>query len=124
MPQWNWYIGTGDAVADLNDEVAQLLSQRKSELLGKIVLIICFLAVLLLLWIYFTHRLSQNLSAELAKLQSYFDRSAREAVALDPAEQKFVELRQLAESASHMLAERQKVETILAAQENRFRTPV
>ncbi len=122
VPQWNWYIGTGDAVADLNDEVAQLLSQRKSELLGKIVLIICFLAVLLLLWIYFTHRLSQNLSAELAKLQSYFDRSAREAVALDPAEQKFVELRQLAESASHMLAERQKVETILAAQENRFRT--
>ncbi len=122
VPEWNWYIGTGDFVADLNDEVAQLLSQRKKELVDKIVLIICFLGVLLLLWIYFSHRLSQSLAAELSKLQQFFDRSAREAVALDPDEQKFVEFRKLAEAASHMITEREKTEATLAAQENRFRT--
>ncbi|MDX2478753.1 MAG: cache domain-containing protein [Desulfuromusa sp.] len=122
VPEWNWYIGTGDFEADLDYEMATMLAERKSAINHKIAVIITILAVFILVGWYFSHFLGKQVSISFEGFQNFFDRAAQNAIPMDLEKQKFSEFKTLALSANHMIDARQKAETIIKSEEKKFRT--
>ena len=122
IPEWQWYVGTGDFVADLDRELAAMLSERKNSMRSRLGLIIAVLALFLLLGWYFSRRLGRQVSENFNEFQNFFDRAAQDAIPLDLDRQTFSEFHALAVAANRMVEERQKAEGVLKNQEKKFRT--
>ena len=122
ISEWNWYIGTGDFVADLDQELVAMLEERKAAVQNKMGVIITVLILLLLVGWYVSRRLGRQVSVSFEKFQEFFDRAATAAIPLDLDKQKFSEFHALAQSANKMVDDRQKAEIVLRAQELKFRT--
>ncbi len=110
VPDWQWYIGTGDFVADLDQEISAMLATQRAAMRYKI----AALAGILCVFVFVGWRVSKKQEATIASsfrtFQEFFDRSARTNQPLVPGEQTYQEFGQLAESANLMLEKRQHFE--------------
>ncbi|MCW8860723.1 MAG: cache domain-containing protein, partial [Deltaproteobacteria bacterium] len=122
VPEWSWYVGTGDFEADLDHEIASMLAERKAAINLKIAAIIAILTVFILVGWYFSHLLGKEVSISFEGFQDFFDRAAQNAIPMDLEKQKFSEFKTLALSANQMIDARQKAETIIKSEEKKFRT--
>ncbi|SHJ84553.1 PAS domain S-box-containing protein [Malonomonas rubra DSM 5091] len=117
LPEWEWYIGSGDFVADLDHELALMLAEQRAAINKKMIAIGASLAFFLLLGFFLSRQLGKQMSAGFENFQDFFARAARHSEPIDVQSQKFSEFSQLAESANQMLADRQRFEQ----EANRFR---
>lgn len=122
IPGWDWYAGTGDFEADLDQELATMLAERRSAISLKMATTIAILTLFILLGWYFSHLLEKQVSTSFKGFQDFFDRAALKATPMDPEKQKFSEFKTLALSANQMIDARQKAEKILKSEEKKFRT--
>jgi len=106
VPEWGWYIGSGDFVADLNQEISAMLARQEAAINKKMLTISVVLGLFLLLGIILSRQLGKQVDTSFQSFQNFFARAASQAKPLDSQQQKFTEFRELAESANRMLEER------------------
>jgi len=110
IPEWGWYVGSGDFVADLDHALATMLAEREATLQKKLWAIITTLAMFLLLGVLLARQLGRQAHASFQNFQHFFARAASQAKPIEVESQSFREFQQLAESANRMLEERQLFE--------------
>lgn len=122
VPDWDWYVGTGDFEADLDHETATMLAERRSAINLKMATIIAILMVFMLVGWYFSRLLGKQIAISFRGFQDFFDRAAQKNTLIEPEKQKFSEFKTLALAANQMIEARQKAEAILKSEEKKFRT--
>jgi len=122
VPEWGWYIGTGDFIADLDAEVSAMLQERKITLIEEMMVIFSTLILFLLLLSYMSHRFNKRIMSSFDNFRNFFRHAADNTISLDFDKEDFVEFQQLARDANKMVAKRQQAEHFLKSEELKFRT--
>ncbi|WP_321370354.1 cache domain-containing protein [uncultured Desulfuromusa sp.] len=122
VPEWNWYIGTGDFLADLDAEVSAMLKERKITLIQNMLVIFSTLILSLLLLSYCSHRFNKRIISSFDNFRDFFHHAADDAISLDLDKQKFIEFKQLALDANKMVDKGRQTESFLKSEELKFRT--
>lgn len=122
IPDWGWYIGTGDFVADLDAEVSTMLKDRKAAMIQRMMVILTTLILFLLLFSYLSHRFSKQIIICFNNFREFFNHAAIDATPLDPNKQQFIEFQKLALDANKMVEKRREAEAVLKSEELKFRT--
>ncbi len=113
LPAWQWYIGTGLYIDDIDKSIHQAREQARSDLIWNITKI-C--TVLLILWLAvygLVARLSVRIRAMLQEFASFFNRSTLDQTDMPVDALAIEEFRELAEGANRMIARRRKAEETL-----------
>jgi two-component system, NtrC family, sensor kinase len=103
---WQWYVGTGDFVVDLDQELTAMFAEREKSTKIEIATILSFLIFFLLIGYYSSRRLGKQVQSGFNEFQTFFDRAARKAQPIDSETQPFSEFKNLAHSANLMIQER------------------
>ncbi len=118
LPVWQWYIGTGLYVDDIEKMVAEA-RQRAIVNLGWNIAEICGILVLLWLGVYWlAARLKVRTRATLEEFASFFNRSTEDQTEMPVDALAIEEFRELAEGANRMIARRRKAEENLLEYQN------
>ena len=107
---WQWYVGTGDFVADLDEEIATMLATQKEAMKFKLAALGSTLIIFVAIGWIASRRQKEIVADNFTTFQNFFDRCARDHIPLDSNAQNFSEFKQLALSANLMLEERQELE--------------
>ncbi len=110
VSDWQWYVGTGDFVANLDQEIASMLAAQKTAMKYKLAALSVTLIIFVAIGWLVSQKQKQIVAHNFNNFQNFFDRCARDHVPLDVNSQNFSEFRQLALSANLMLEERQHLE--------------
>ena len=113
VPAWQWYIGTGQYIDDIEQEIA---AQRKAAMvsLGWNIATICFVLVLLWLGMYgLAIRMNTRTQGMVEVLLALFNRQAvdQDEIGLEPLT--ITEFRDLAGAANQMIARQREAERSL-----------
>lgn len=103
---WQWYVGTGDFVVDLDQELAAMFVEREKATKIEIATILSFLIFFLLVGYFSSRRLGQQVQSGFNEFQTFFDQAARKAQPIESEIQPFSEFKNLAQSANLMIQER------------------
>jgi diguanylate cyclase (GGDEF)-like protein/PAS domain S-box-containing protein len=118
LPAWQWYVGTGLYIDDIERMVAESRQLARTDLfwnIGKIS------AVLALLWLgafWLAARLNVRTRAMLQEFSGFFDRSAKDQTQMPVDMLAIDEFRELAQGANGMIARRRAAEDALAEYRN------
>lgn len=122
VPDWNWYVGTGDYVAKLDTEVAAMVDKRQQTLVYQLAAVLTIIAVACGVGLFSAQRFRRKVQNSFDEFTAFFSRAARQALPLDIDKQHFPEFALLAGSANQMLEQRQKFEHDLRQQQNKYRS--
>ena len=121
IEDWQWYVGTGIFVDDIEDALARLKEKQEQDIRRhtvKILLTLIGLSVIILVLIRFIAvRIHRNLDS----LTDFFQKAATESTKIDPADLHFPEFTRLAHSANRMIDMRHSAETALREGEEKYR---
>lgn len=113
LPTWEWYIGTGVYIDDIENLLAEARQHAQNDLVWNIVKI-C--AILFLLWLgayWLTARLNVRTRAMIEEFSGFFNRSAEDQAEMPVGPLDIEEFRELAEGANRMITRRRKAEEAL-----------
>ena len=122
IPEWQWYVGSGEFVADLDAQISTMLKQRRANLNRNMAAITAFLIVFLSISAYIAHRSHLKINRIFLNFSEFFKSAATQTVRIDPEKQIFSEFEELACSANEMVEKRDLAEKELVAEEFKFRT--
>lgn len=109
IPEWQWMIGSGAYLDDIESDIQQLGVARETETRRGVLRAFLLVGVLgLVLFLSMTH-VSRLLLNDFARFRRFFQEATRADRAIDPTALRFIEFRQQAEDASALLAERRQV---------------
>ena len=115
---WQWFIGTGMYIDDIEKIVAEA-RERAIVQLGWNIAEICGILALLWLGVYWmAARLNVKTRATLEEFASFFNRSTEDQTEIPIHTLAIEEFRELAEGANRMIARRRKVEEKLLEYQN------
>ena len=121
IPDLKWIVGAGVYLDNVETHIAlmqtELNHRIKAKLLYFSLIVTGILAIFLLFFNWFSHRLKNDLNL----FFSFFNRAARSDEKIDREAIKFTELDQMAEYANKMLEDRKKSETALRKSEEEYR---
>jgi len=118
VDSWQWFIGTGMYIDDIDKMVAEAREQAIVQL-GWNIAEICGILALLWLGVYWmAARLNVKTRATLKEFASFFNRSTEDQTEIPIASLAIEEFRELAEGANRMIARRRKVEEKLLEYQN------
>ncbi len=120
VPDWEWMIGAGIYVDDIEAMLAGKRQELRAEVLRHIYRIAFLLAGLLLGILLFARFLSGKIMKNFASFSDFFSRAARSAIRIDAGSLYFAEFRQLAHAANQMIDERNRVQQALIEKEERL----
>gem|GEM_PF-1378687 len=103
---WQWYVGTGDFVVDLDQELSAMFAEREQSTRKKIASILSFLIFFLLIGYYSSRLLGRQIQSGISEFQTFFEQAAHKALPIDSKNQPFSEFETLAQSANLMIQER------------------
>ena len=109
VPDWNWYVGAGYYLADLEESIASGQAQLDRKIRHKLINIVILVLVSCCLAVFIFALFSRRLARELGVFRSFFDRAATEMETIDTGSLATPELRSLAEAANRMVAERDRM---------------
>jgi PAS domain S-box-containing protein len=113
LPEWQWYIGTGLYIDDIERDIAEYRRQSMNDLLFNILKI---LASMLILWLgafFLVTRLDRKTRRMLASFSQFFARGEHDNLEIPVDEMSVQEFRELADAANRMIAERKSAEEAL-----------
>ena len=121
VPEWEWYIGSGMYVDEIENEIAL----RQSELEGRIrtniqntiVILLSLLIIIFLIVKILSNRINHNLKL----FNTFFKRASSDAIRIEKKALYFSEFVQLAGSANDMVENRRQAEKALRESEEKFR---
>jgi signal transduction histidine kinase len=118
LPAWEWYIGTGLYIDDIETSVAEMRQLERDKLAWNIAMI-C--TVLVLLWLgayWLAARMNVRTRAMLQEFSGFFNRSAQDQAEMPLDLLAIDEFRELATGANRMIARRRMAEETLADYRN------
>ena len=110
VQDWGWYYGAGVYLDDVKNVIATQKNKLKNKLLINLFLIFFIMVVTLFITIKLAKRNSEQLYFDLSKLLSFFSSLSTESALLNVEELKFLEFKQLGESANDMLEKQKNAE--------------
>jgi PAS domain S-box-containing protein len=124
VPEWQWYIGTGLYIDDIERDIAEYRRRSMTNLLyniGKILVTMLFLWLAVFMLVT---RISRKTRRMLTTFSKFFSRGDSDQQAIPVRELPVQEFRELAEATNRMIAERRSAEETLKASEETFRNIV
>lgn len=120
IPEWQWYVGTGVYVDEIEETILQKQQELKNSLqkffLKSIVLLFLFVFVSFFISWYLSKKIEKNLEIFI----NFFKKSASRAQSIPLQEIVFSEFQSLADSANQMAKERQQAWQTMVDSEKRF----
>lgn len=113
LPEWQWYIGTGLYIDDIEHDIAEHRRRSLTDLYYNIAKI---LGSMLFLWLgvfALVTRINRKTRGMLATFSQFFSRSAQDQQDIPSEDLTVLEFRDLANSANKMIAERRSAEEAL-----------
>jgi len=121
---WNWAIGTGFYLDDLQQEINIQKDILEDEIKSFFLKISIFSIMIFIISGIIIKLIVGKLNAELAIFHDFFDKSVASSEEISLEEVKFLEFQQLAKKANKMLMDRLSMESALVQSEKRFRNLV
>ena len=110
VPSWNWYVGTGASIAELDEEISTMLKAQKQAMTYKLATLTVALIIFITIGWLISKKQKQVVAQSFNSFQTFLDRCTRDHIPLDPNSLYFKEFKQLALSANLMLEERLQLE--------------
>ncbi|WFS63416.1 cache domain-containing protein [Pseudodesulfovibrio thermohalotolerans] len=120
VPDWGWYVGTGAFVGDVERVIELKRKLLERHILDRALLILSGMAVLSLLALYFSRRLSHNIENNVASFTKVWERATSGRGEIDVDSLDYSEFKSLAEAANRMVGERQAVQEAFSESLERF----
>ncbi len=112
---WQWMVGTGVYIENLESLVAENRLALKKEVKGRILKSIGILMVSLIFIFLLTRLLSTKMVNNIKVFSLFFQRAAKESAKIEDEKVNFTEFKDLAVSANQMVEERNRAQISLAA---------
>lgn len=122
IDDWQWVIGTGVYMEDIQERLAIMRSQYQDTMLRGLLfhtLLLVLLAFLFALLV--SRKFSTWISGEFAVFNRFFKNALERGHRIRPEHLRFAEFQSLARSASEMVDKQRRAETALRNSEQRFR---
>ncbi|MCF6188056.1 MAG: cache domain-containing protein [Desulfobulbaceae bacterium] len=121
VERWQWYIGTGRYVDEIESMIAIRRQQLKQHLFSHLrqtgfILLLLSAVCLIMVWI-----MARRLKKNITPFAGFFHKAATSLVQIDEQALDFEEFRFLAHDANLMIRERCRSQEILSSQENLLR---
>ncbi len=121
VPEWQWYIGTGLYIDDIERDIAEYRRRSMTNLLYNIGKILVSMLFLWLAVFMLVTRISSKMRRMLTTFSQFFSRGADDQQEIPAGDLPVQELRELAEAANRMIAERRSAEEELRRSEARLK---
>ncbi len=102
-PAWNWIIGTGIYLDDIESVLEKGLDKFKQRIMTKIVASFCLFGIALLLLYLNSSILSKRIQKGIDQFRLFFERAVTSHEKIDPGAQPFSEFQDLAKRANVMV---------------------
>jgi len=117
VPDWQWYVGTGVYIDEIQSLIASRRAQLKKEFRHHIFQAISLLLLLILAGLGMVFVVARRLEKNLAPFTDFFHRASTDLVQLEDKHLDFTEFKALAQEANAMIRERNNIQQILKQQE-------
>ena len=117
VPDWQWYVGTGVYIDEIQSLIDSRREQLKNEFRHHIVLIVSSLLLLIVTGLGMVLVVAKRLEKNLAPFTDFFHRASTDLVQLEDKNFDFSEFKALAQEANAMIRERNHIQQILKQQE-------
>ncbi len=107
IPEWEWYVGTGLFVDDMEKAIVQLQKKTRTNIKVFFIHLFIVLGVICVLICLFVHFFAVRLKNNLDMFTGFFEKAATQGLSIDPDTVHFSEFRSLARSANTMVEQRQ-----------------
>lgn len=103
VQDWKWMIGTGLYIDDIQEIIQQQDEKLKNELINQYFYIFLIVILSSLFILIISNKFSKRFTAETGLFLSFFTKVSEQAEKIDIDRLKFIEFKELAVSANHML---------------------
>lgn len=110
IPEWNWLIGTGLYIDDVDAEVISMQNHIRKQSMQEIIFVILIASAIIILVYLLLGILFRALRRDLELFNHNFTLAAQQNVQIDENKIKFVELLRIAKNANRMLREKEQSE--------------
>ncbi len=122
IPDWQWFIGAGVYLDEVEHEIAALQSRLKQQQRDQIYLSLSVTIGLVFIVLFLFYLVSRRLKNDLKSFVQSFDQAANEGKEIDNSRIYFPSLRHVAENVNTVLQEKKVALEQLLESEDRFRT--
>ena len=119
---WQWVIGTGVYLEDLNQVVASHRAAHERRVYANLSQIVILMGLAMIVTLAISSRMSSAVRREFEFFDSFFHRAANERTAIDIDKLEFVEFQRLGRAANDTISQLQKTGEALTKSEERLRT--
>ena len=119
--EWNWIIGAGDYLKDIENEITNIEEGLKNKLRSRILYITILLFLLILVILYISYYLSNYINREFKVFENYFKFSETGDL-IDISFFSIAELKSIALEANSMIEKIDNTTILLTESEEKFRT--
>jgi len=110
IPDWQWMIGAGVYIDDMNEEVLTLKEKLKEKLIIQLALTLFITFIIALFIIYLINKITSTLDKKILQLIHYLNKNKINLKEIETDKLKYYELKVLATSTNEMIAARNKAE--------------
>lgn len=122
VPDWQWYIGTGAYIDDIEASIAQARQAMLSRVRWNVLKTALILALVLTATYLLGRRMAEKTDRSIQAFQAFFHKAASESAEIRLPDSSYPEFKDLAASANRMVAERKQNEEALRESEMRYRS--
>lgn len=115
IKSWQWYVGSGVYIDEIEDAVARERARVKQTLLNHTISILCLLIALIFFSLALTRKMRRKAESNYNSFTNFFKKAAEESAWIDPDEMDYIEFEELAKSANIMIKGRKAAEDELEA---------
>ncbi|WP_267177825.1 PAS domain S-box protein [Sneathiella aquimaris] len=113
IPEWQWYIGAGFDLLELEAQVAALQKKSRQDRNFVLILVFCVIAVLILAIFLSTRTEIGRIRKNYLRFMDYFENADPQNSKIDTASMRFVEFEEIATAANEMVERRLQAEEAL-----------
>ncbi len=117
---WNWYIGTGFYLDDVQSEIDSFEKQFRRKLLNSTISTFFFIIIAFLFFLLLSSRISKKIQKDFLLLISFFKKAALSNKPIDRRKIRFCELDIIAKNANKMLLDKIAAEKKLLDERERL----
>ncbi len=119
--KWQWIIGAGVYINDIDKELKKHQEKFKAELKGKIIIIIAIFLFTIIAFLFLTYFLKKYIIKEFNIFYSFFKNTANKNTFIDKNKLNIHEFKDLANIANTMIEERNKMDIELSEKNIQYR---
>jgi len=121
IPDWEWYIGAGQYVDDIEAVIDDNRQRLKQEILFQLGFIVLGLFLLSLVTYHVSKRLSRNMKSNVRAFTQVWNKASTKGALVDLSSLYYSEFKELATAANRMVEDRRAAEAQLADSVTQFK---